>query len=440
MNIHRKSLLALLVSSALSGVAVNASAAVAFLGEGSIAGTTTDTSGLTGTLEDGVTPHNLAGGFGSALAYTGNSNLYVATPDRGPADGTTSYQDRLYGIRIAVKKMPNGQYAVSPTLVSTHLLTQNGKDKSGVFTRNFTGNAAAFDSTGSAVDNRNKQAGSLRFDPEGVRMGRCGKSVFISDEYGPYVHEFTRTGSFLRSLNTPTKYLADQPSAVAADELAHNLFGRQSNRGMEGLAISPDGSKLYGIMQSPLIQDGGLDAAFKRVGTNNRILEIDVETGAVREFLYPLADKGNGVSEILAINDHELLVLERDGKAGAEAVTKKIYKIDLTGATDVRGVRSLLAASGIPTEIPAEVTPVGKSEFLDLLNPAYGLAGDSFPEKLEALAFGPDLADGRHLLIVANDNDFNQDQASRIFAFAVDAADLPGFQAQQIDPQDPSCR
>ena len=58
---------------------------------------------------------------------------------------------------------------------------------------------------------------------------------------------------------------------------------------MEGLAISPDGTKLYGIMQSALIQDGGLSGA-SRVGLNNRIVEIDVETGAVRELVYQLED------------------------------------------------------------------------------------------------------------------------------------------------------
>ena len=40
------------------------------------------------------------------------------------------------------------------------------------------------------------------------------------------------------------------------------------------LAITPDGSKLYGFMQSPLIQDGALDKDNKRIGRNIRILEV----------------------------------------------------------------------------------------------------------------------------------------------------------------------
>ena len=412
--------LGLLLASLLCALPVQA--AVTFIGEGSIPGTATDQSGLTGLLEDGVTPHNLLGGFGSALAYTGKGQRYIATPDRGPADGATSYIDRIYQLDIKLKRQSANQYLVEPTLIRTTLMHQARKTF-------FTGSAAAFDAVNSPD--------SLRFDPEGVRISRCGHSAFVSDEYGPFIYEFDlESGKRLRSVKLPNKFLIDFPSATPRIELSKNVSGRQSNRGMEGLAITPDGSKLLGIMQSPLLQDGGLDAGAKRLGTNIRIAEIDVESGAVREFLYQLDDKGNGVSEILAVNDHELLVLERDGKAGAAAVIKKIFKIDISAATDIRGLKQLPQ-----TGAPLGVTPVTKSLFLNLLDPAHGLAGTNFPEKIEGLAFGPDLADGRHLLLVANDNDFVATQPSRIFAFAIDGYELPGFQAQHVhDEHSGECR
>jgi hypothetical protein len=172
-----------------------ARATITFIGEGDIPGTATDQSGLTKVLEDGVTPGNQVGGLGSAITYTGVDSLYVATPDRGPADGTTSYIDRIYTIRITATK--------------------------------------------------------------GRRRGQ--------------------------------------------EDLPHR-----------------------------------------------------------------------------------------------------------------------------------HVTPVSKAPFLDLLDPTFGLAGASFPEKIEGLAFGPDLADGRHLLIVTNDNDFVPTQANRFFAFAIDRSDLPQFAPQQF--------
>ena len=44
------------------------------------------------------------------------------------------------------------------------------------------------------------------------------------------------------------------------------------------------------------------------------------------------------------------------------------------------------------------MTAARKTLFLDMLSPQFGLAGSSFPEKIEGLAFGPDLPDGRRLL------------------------------------------
>jgi hypothetical protein len=400
------------LSLALLGQVGAATAAVTFLGEGAIPGNSLDQSGLSGLLEDGVTPHNQAGGLGSGFAHSAG-NLYYATPDRGPADGATSYIDRIYTLRIDLQREAGNRYRVRPEIVATRLM-RNGPQ------HYFTGSATAFDANGSPA--------SLRLDPEGVRVSACGHSVYVSDEYGPYLYEFNlASGKRLRSLALPNKYLIDYPSATPSVELAHNLAGRQSNRGMEGLAISPDGRKLYGILQSPLLQDGALDTAGKRVGLNARIVEIDSVSGAAREFVYPLDDKGNGISEILAVNEREFLVLERDGKAGAEARVKKLYKIDLGTATDVRDWKQL-PASGLP----AGVNPVAKQLFIDLLDPAFGLAGASFPEKIEGLAFGPDLEDGRHLLWVVNDNDFIAAQPTRFFAFAIDPYDLPGLQAQQV--------
>jgi len=378
------------------------------IGVGSISGTATDNSGLLGNLEDG-TPHNRLGGFGSALAYTGFGNRYVAAPDRGPSDGMTSYLDRYYTFDITV-----GGGLVVPTLLETHLLT-NGSGQ------NYTGNRDAFDATNSPE--------SLRFDPEGIRVS-SQKTLFISDEYGPFIHEFNKQGERIRTIPIPDKFGIANPSANPTAELSGNTSGRQANRGMEGLAISPDGKKLYGAMQSALIQDGALNSSLARRGVNNRILEIDLATGATREFVFQLDDRSNGVNEIVAINDHEFLVIERDGRVGSNAQTKKIFWIDINGATDVSGIAALPQ-----TGLPAGVTAVSKSLLIDMLDPAFNLAGAGFPEKIEALAFGPDLLDGRHLLLVLNDNDFMASVASNFYAFAIGTSVFPDFQAQVMIPE-----
>jgi hypothetical protein len=111
------------------------------------------------------------------------------------------------------------------------------------------------------------------------------------------------------------------------------------------------------------------------------------------------------------------------------AAFKKIFKVDITDATNIRDLKELPEV-GFPTG----VFPVAKTLFIDLLSSAFGIAGGPtpVPEKWEGLAFGRDLPDGRHLLIVTTDNDFQQAQPSRFYAFAIDHSDLIDYVPQEI--------
>lgn len=383
---------------------------VALVGVGTVPGTASDLSGLKDQASDG-TPNDRLGGLGSAVAYTGTGNEYVLVSDRGPKDGTVPFACRFHRMTIAVK--PGAKEPVALKLTATALLTrEDGKQ--------FNGALAAF--TGA------KPEDNLRLDAEGARLSRTG-TLFVSDEYGPVVYEFDAKGKRLRSLPVPDKFRAPKPGKAPNDELPpFAKTGRQPNRGMEGLAIAPDGTKLYGAMQGPLIQDGGLGAENKRVGRNCRILEIDTKTGATREFVYHLSDASHGISEILAVSATEFLVLERDGLGGLDAKFKQVFRIDIAGATDVSAKAALPGG-----KLPNDIVPVKKEAFLDLLDPKFGIAGKNCPEKFEGLAFGPDLPDGKRLLLISADNDFVAEQPFRVYAFAVDRKDLPTFAPQVFD-------
>lgn len=396
-------------------------AEITLVGKGLIPGTALDKSGLTGNIcqagnPDNCVPRALFGGFGSALAYTGHNHVFIAAPDRGPFDGLTDipYLDRVHFLKITTDldaPFPN----IKTTLLDTRLL-RNERGQA------FVGAAGAFDA-------HNERA-TLRFDPEGIRVGLLG-TFFISDEYGPDVLEFDLFGRLLRRLHVPPKFKINNPSSDPNNELLFNASGRQANRGMEGLAISPNDRFLFGIMQNSLLQDNALTpGTTDRVGLNNRILKIDLLTGRKREYVYVLEafNRGQGVSEILAINDHEFLVIERDNRSNLQTppqapTRKKIYKIDLNGATDVSDIDSLPAGP-----LPADIVPVQKTLFIDLLDPAFNLA-PTIAEKIEGLAWGPDLHDGRHLLYVMSDNDLNPNLDTQIYAFAIDSS-LIDFEKQ----------
>ncbi len=393
-----------------------ANAAPVLLGIGSLSSAASDLSGLTGTLESGIAA-NLLGGMGSGLAYAGN-NTFLALPDRGPnalayaggsgVDNTTSFIARFHTIGLSYSAGTTLPLTVTTTLNGTTLLSSptpltyatGGAPASNTASINyFTGRSDNF-GTGNSLNPSNG-----RLDPEGIRVSNDGQSVFISDEYGPYVYQFDRlTGERLNSFTLPGNLGVANLSAQGALDISSNTFsGRIANKGMEGLAISPDGTTLFGFMQSALAQDGGDGARM------NRIVTIDIASGATHEYAYDnkIGVKNYNSSEILAINNHEFLVLERDGKGlgdGSNAAIKQLWKVDLAGATDITaisGEANLLANQGHPA----------KSLFLDVvaLLTANGITVANIPAKLEGAAFGDDVtvgADTYHTLILSNDNDF----------------------------------
>ena len=425
------------------------------IARGSIAGTALDASGLTGALENG-TAANLLGGLGSGLAWAGG-NTFLALPDRGPnavnwnsaLDNTTSYAARFSTLELGLVATASGAlpFTLTPTLSSTTLLYSDtpltyaagaaGAAGAAALLPNaankfyFSGRSDNFDASRSSLNPAN-----ARLDPEALRVSKDGRSVFVSDEYGPYVYQFDRiTGKRLATFALPAMFgIANLSSSGSAEISANNTSGRVANKGMEGLAITPDGTKLVGFMQSPLAQDGG-DG-----GRANRIVTIDIATRAVAQYAYDnraANGKNYNSSEIFALNDHQFLVLERDGKGlgdGSAAAFKTIYLVDLTGAADVSqlsGEAALLAKA--PT----------KKVFLDLkaaLNAA-GIADTRIPAKLEGLAFGADVVVNgvlTHTLYVANDNDFiattaaGLDNPNQWFVFGVTDNDLSALGASYM--------
>ncbi|GAB1595667.1 esterase-like activity of phytase family protein [Lysobacter claricitrinus] len=415
-------------------------------------------------LENGV-GGNMFGGIGSGLAYAGG-DVFLALPDRGPnavpykpaVSDTTSYIPRFQTLQLQLRPAPAGDtlpLRLMPRLLETTLLHAPDRlvygDGSALGLRNgtpalnavrhthyFTGRSDAFDPAAPSTSALNG-----RLDPEGIRVAPNGLHVYVSDEYGPFVYRFNRiTGRRDRAYALPASFAVPNKSAIGDAEISGNTVGRVANKGMEGLAISPDGRTLFGAMQSPLLQDGGTDAPYVR------IVAIDTASGATRQYAYPLSNIGTAakpkyptVSEVLAINDHELLVDERDGKGfgdGSVAAYKRVYRIDLTGATTVDGLTG--AAALAPRA-------VHKTPFLDMVAAltAHGIAATDIPAKIEGMAFGPDVrVDGRmrHTLFIANDNDFlptvtdalhpnGAENPNMFFVFSFDAADLPGYVPQR---------
>jgi hypothetical protein len=259
------------------------------------------------------------------------------------------------------------------------------------------------------------------YDPEGLVAMPDG-SFWVSDEYGPFITHFTAEG---REITRLSPYEGTLPA---------ELKNRVANRGMEGLTITPDGKTLVGMMQSALQQPdlpAGTDGK-KQVPT--RIVTYGLYTHQVHEYLFLLDEPAalkTANSEITAISNTTFLIDERDGNFPSATGYKKLWKVNIEGATDVgpqahvSGATYDGAAGGLliggktieatvvgqktaeaKTTIEGEgIKPVGASLYLDLdalltqLNPA-----DTFfdHDKVEGVV----ALEGGRRLIISNDNDF----------------------------------
>ena len=144
---------------------------------------------------------------------------------------------------------------------------------------------------------------------------------------------------------------------------------------------------------------------------HNRIVKFDTSTGtAVAQFAYQMegSSQGRGISALLALNDDQFLVLERNNRGigvGAEfsPPNKKLFKIDLDGADDVGDVT-----------FDSATCPAGKvqksGQFADLAANTLAALGNNVPEKWEGLANGPILGDGSRLMLAGTDNDYSVTQ------------------------------
>jgi len=377
---------------------------------------------------------NRLGGFFSDLAYDRDEGVYYGLVDRGPGGGTIGYDARVQKFRLKVHPV-SGKISKFRLTDTIGFRRDDGKPYNGL--------RPDLDPL-----NGDRSVLGRSLDAEGLAVSGKGQ-LYVSDEYGPAVREFNRKGVWVRDFATPENLIpkrADNSIDYAAGRPTI-VLGRQDNRGYEGLAMAPDGKTFYAMLQDPLVNEGSSNDG--RRSPNLRIVQYDARTGLPgAQYIYvlePLADinarvtgdtfgataqgRNIGISAIIAVNEHEFLVLERDNRGvGVEdalgtrpVASKRIYKIDLRDATDV----SALSLANTST-LPPGVVPVAKALYFDV-NAALQAAGLPVPEKLEGLAIGPRLRDGSYALLLGTDNDFSvtQNGAGVQFDVCADGTQVP---------------
>lgn len=224
---------------------------------------------------------------------------------------------------------------------------------------------------------------------DGEGLARAGDVFYaITVETTPLLERFDRAGRYLGAVDLPPVFAKQAPG----------------NKGIESLSLAPSGKYLFAANEAALTTDG--DVATKSKGTLVRILRRDLATGSDEERQYltePLgAGTGGdmGVSDVTAISDDAMLVLERGFQSGY-GNTVRIFAVEFSSP------------------------PLTKRLVVDLATlPADGLTHPSIQpnpilDNYEALALGPTLADGRRVVFVTSDDNASAGQVARILVLAL---------------------
>jgi hypothetical protein len=353
-------------------------------------------------LSGGTSVNNGRFGTFSDLYYNPTLNQWWGLSDRGPGGGTISYNTRVQRFSLDVNKSTG---AIANFKIEETVLFREG----GLSFNGLAPSPAAPSVLG------------LSLDPEGFVVLPKNGNFLVSDEYGPSVYEFAPNGNFIRSYSVPSNVVPKAGSNVDYNALPTpgiQTAGREVNRGLEGLAVTPDGRFAYAMLQNGTITDGNVSSGSFQRSLYTRILKYDTSTGdVVGQYAYrldgagPAPSQGRGLSAVVALDENRFMVLERNNRglgvnSNLSSADKKVYIINLTGATDVSAINLN------STTLPPGAVAVSKSapSLLDLAANRLAELGDLSPEKWEGLSVGPMLDDGSYLLLAGTDNDFSVTQ------------------------------
>ena len=244
-------------------------------------------------------------------------------------------------------------------------------------------------------------------DPEGFALTRDQRVIVTSEGFttrgiDPWIRKFRLDGSHKSSLTVPDQFLLGPGKGV------------RQNLGFESAAFSK--KDLWTGSEAALTQDG--PAASLTEQSPARLLRYDKRGRPDEQFLYftetiaeppvPATNFAvNGLVDILPLDKHTLLTMERSFSVGAPGTGNKIklFRVDLKRADDISRFSSLVGLFGV-------IDPVRKTLLLNL--DAIGRPLDN----VEGMTFGPTLRDGRRTLLLVSDNNFAPAQFTQFLLFA----------------------
>ena len=222
------------------------------------------------------------------------------------------------------------------------------------------------------------------FDVESLVLAKDG-SFWVAAAFGPFLLHADADGVLLE---TPVPL----PHGLRSPQNPYLAEGEEptvrASKGFEALAASPNGRILHPILEGYLPSSEDQHHV--------EVLEFDVRRRAYtdRSWTYRTDLPGNLVGDAFALDPHRLLILERDDSWGPEAVTKKVYAVDLRRTDDAGVLEKTLVIDLLSIPNPDGIGTAADPG-------AYGI-GETFSFPMQSVETVVLLADGR--LLTANDN------------------------------------
>jgi hypothetical protein len=209
------------------------------------------------------------------------------------------------------------------------------------------------------------------FDIESVRVDRNGHFWF-GEEFGPFLVETDARGRVLRSEiplpnvvlpgSTATGAEVMSPQNPFLGSLTPNLNG---SNGFEGMAVSASGRFLFPLLEGTVAGDDSINGTTRK---NLRLSKFDTKTQRYTgdTWIYQLEPDGTNIGDMTAINDHQFLVIERNGVTATSTSGtpfKRIYIADLGGVPSGGFAKKTLLVDLMNISDPHDLNADGQTVF-----------------------------------------------------------------------------
>jgi hypothetical protein len=172
-------------------------------------------------------------------------------------------------------------------------------------------------------------------DPESAQRDHRG-DLWVGDEFGPWILHFDGTGRLLEApIGLPDGLMSpNNPHLGGATPAILN------SRGIEAMAMKPNGRELVVVLEGAVVGDDPLSRRIYEYATNRGTFTrlADYDTDVPVRFM----------SDAQALDDHRLIVIERDGGRGATAIARPVYTVDLAAAGGATTKNLVVELAAIP--------------------------------------------------------------------------------------------